>query len=226
MKSYKQLTQDQRYTLYNLRKIGFTQKKIASILGCHRSTIYREIKRNGLGDYRPLRAHNMYLERKANNRPPSKRTPEMEAFIRDHLEKKWSPEQIKGHCKRNGIDMVSHESIYQFIYHRTYKGEFLHYFLRRKVRKRKDRKSLKPRRSLTENRPMIADRPDEVDQKSRMGDWEGDLIVGFKGSGFILTLVERVSKYTLIGFCKSRESKVVTREIVRLFKQVSLLQKC
>ena len=218
---YQQLTKERRYTLMSLIKAGLKQQDICRILGCHRSTIYRELKRNKSGTrYSALKAQKLRDERRVNNRPPAKLTDEIKSLIDYYLKKKWSPEQITGYCRKAGVSMVSHETIYQYIYSLVPKGIKLHHHLRRKVRYRRKRSLARPKRRLQDSRPMIEERPEEVDQKLRLGDWEGDLIVGAHSTGYLVTLVERKSKYTLIGFVKSRVSKVVTREIVKLFKQV------
>lgn len=218
---YQQLTQDKRYTLMSLMKAGYKQKEICRVLNCHRSTIYRELKRNTLGfRYSALTAEKESKARRANNRPLGRLTSEIKSTIKYYLNLKWSPEQIVGYCRKQGIDMVSHETIYLYLYRLAKKGGILHKNLRRKVRFRRNRSLIRPRRRLQENKPMIETRPEEVELKERIGDWEGDLIVGAHQTGNLVTLVDRHTKFTLIGFAKSKKSKVVTREIARLFRQV------
>jgi len=218
---YQQLTREKRYTLMSLMKAGYKQKDICSVLGCNRSTIYRELKRNSTDrGYSAIQATNLAQSRRADNRPPKKLTEAITQLIECYVLQKWSPEQIAGFCKKHRLDMVSHETIYLYLYRLAKQGKKLHKNLRRRVRARKDRGLIRPRMRLQDNRPMIADRPEEVELKQRVGDWEGDLIVGAYQTGNLVTLVDRKTKFTLIGFVKSKKSKVVTREIVRLFKQV------
>ena len=66
MKSpYKQLTQEQRYHISGLLKAGISKSQIALEIGCNRSTIYRELKRNtGKRGYRPKQAQTLANSRK------------------------------------------------------------------------------------------------------------------------------------------------------------------
>ena len=217
---YQQLTKERRYTLLSLMKAGYKQKDICRVIGCHRSTIYRELKRNTVGKrYSAIKAENLKTNRRADNRPPGRLSDEIKERIKFYLKLKWSPEQIFGYCQKEGLEMVSHETIYKYIYSQP-RSLKLYKELRRRVRKRKKRSSLRPRRQVYDSKPKIKDRPAEVDEKQRIGDWEGDLIVGAHQTGYLVTLVERKTKYTLIGYVKRNNSKAVTREIVKLFKTI------
>jgi IS30 family transposase len=54
-------------------------------------------------------------------------------------------------------------------------------------------------RGIIKNRVGIKERPNIVERKIRIGDWEGDTVVGQNHQGALVTLVDRKSKLTLIG---------------------------
>ena len=96
-----------------LLKLGISKKKIAEELGVHRSTVYRELKRNVKkdGGYSARYAEELYQERKERFRRKRRWTEAMRKFVDEKLgQQQWSPEQIVGYCRTNGIPMVSHET--------------------------------------------------------------------------------------------------------------------
>ena len=113
-KKHKHLTQDERWHIFMLKGNGISLRSIARSLNRDPSVISRELKRNSTnGSYRPTRAHAQYCERKINaTSVPRVMTPVLQSIIRLKLELAWSPEQISGRLKADGIACVSHESIY------------------------------------------------------------------------------------------------------------------
>ncbi len=116
MRGYTQLTRDERYQIYALRKAGHSQKEIAEVLGRTPSTISRELRRNkGLKGYRPEQAHRLAQNRKKERdrtRIPKSTWARVEQLLRED----WSPEQISGWLTREEGVSVSHERIYQHVY--------------------------------------------------------------------------------------------------------------
>ncbi len=108
-----------------------------------------------------------------------------------------SPEQISNDLKKKKIK-ISHERIYQYIYADKRNGGTLHMRLRCQKKYRK-RTGSYDRRGKIPNAVSIEKRPEEVEKRERLGDWDGDTIVGNKHKGAILTLVDRKSSYTLMG---------------------------
>ena len=138
MKHYSQLTLEKRYGIYSLLKTDHTQSKIAEVLGVHKSTISREIKRNiGQRNYRPKQAHNKAIDRR-QGKVRSYIEKSTWAFIEYLIQEEWSPEQIHGWMKDNVPFTVSHERIYTHIYQDKDKGGDLYTHLRgrKKYRKR------------------------------------------------------------------------------------------
>lgn len=191
--SYTQLTREQRYQIYALMKAGQSQTRIAEIVGCHKSTIGRELARNrGRRGYRPKQAQELATARHlAAYRP--RISPPTWAAVEKLLRQQWSPEQIAGRLRLERQPAVSHERIYQHIYADKRAGGTLHLHLRcRKVRRK--RYGARSRRGRIPNRTGIEARPAAVDAKRRVGDWEADTVVGLAHRGAILSLTERKSK--------------------------------
>ena len=114
----KQITREQRYTIFSLKKQGYTQKFIAEAIGVHKSTISRELRRNVMekGNYSYKVAQELADIRKLRLKEERKLTPEVKNRIERYMrEKQWSPEQIVGYSKNKGYAMVSVETIYKFI---------------------------------------------------------------------------------------------------------------
>jgi len=193
--SYTQLTREQRYQIYALMKAGHNQTRIAILIGCHKSTISRELRRNcGQKGYRPYQADELAFDRQCDAYR-ARIAPQTWQQVERLLRQEWSPEQIAGRLKLEQQPTVSHECIYLYIYADKRRGGTLHRHLRSQKKQRK-RYSGYLRRGQIPNRISIDKRPQIVASKSRFGDWEADTIVGARHKGGILSLVERKSKLT------------------------------
>ena len=114
MRTYRQLTQAQRYQIYALQKTKHTLTEIATVIGVHKSSVSRELKRNrGQRGYRPQQAHELAAERKAKAVP--RITAAVWKRVESLLKQDWSPEQISGRLKKEQRLRISHEWIYQHI---------------------------------------------------------------------------------------------------------------
>ena len=213
---YKQLTPWQRYTLAALKQEGLCLRRIGEHLGVHYSTVSRELRRNRVGsEYDPAEANRMAQVRRHKPRKPEKLTPEAEAIIDDRLKKHWSPEQISGRLKLEGTLDVSPETIYKRVRLDKDAGGSLCKYLRRGGKRRRRRYGSVTRHKLNDKR-SIDERPEVVDAKSRIGDWETDTITSKRDSAALVTLVERVSKYTVIGAVGDRRAYRLARKMTRL----------
>ena len=119
-------------------------------------------------------------------------------FIENLLRKDWSPEQISGRLKHEHGMTISHETIYQYVYEDKKDGGDLHTHLRCRKKRRKRYGSGRNRRGVIPNRTSIDERPSIVDKRNRIGDWEGDTIIGRRHKGALVSVVERSSLFTLI----------------------------
>lgn len=216
--NYHHITETERYQIYALKKAGWSQKAIAQELGRSPATISRELARNkGKRGYRPKQAQELAQARQHNsaaNAPCISAASWVE--IEEHLRNDLSPEQIAG---RTGL--ASAESIYQHIYRDKAAGGDLHKHLRCRKKRRKRYASGRDCRGQIRDRVPISERPKAVEKKKRIGDWEGDTIIGSKGKGALVTLVERRSQLVKIRRVASREANVVADVVTNALKPVS-----
>ena len=220
MRNYRQLTREQRYQIYALMKAGLSQAAIARIIGVHKSTLSREIRRNrGLRGYRPKQAHRFAEIRRAKAFRPrivSETWSQVEYLLRND----WSPEQISGRLAKEYRIKVSHESIYQFIIKNKRQGGNLYLHLRCKRQRRKRYGSINSRGQLV-NRISIDERPAIVETRSRIGDWELDTIIGKGHKQAIVSLTERKSRLTLLSKVKHKSADLVSRSVQRLLEPIA-----
>ncbi len=193
--NYTQLTRGQRYQINILMKAGHNQTRIAVLIGCHKSTISRELRRNrGQKGYRHHQADELAYDRQCEayrSRIAWQTWQQVERLLRQD----WSPEQIAGRLKFEKQPTVSHEWIYLYVYADKRRGGTLHRHLRSQKKQRK-RYSGYLRRGQIPNRTSIEKRPQIVASKGRFGDWEADTIIGARHKGGIVSIVERKSKLT------------------------------
>lgn len=217
MKHYTQLTQEQRYQIYALKKAGLSQCRIASLLGVHKSTISREIRRNrGQRGYRPKQAQ-LLAKLRSQSKHRSRITLATWQLIKTKLRLEWSPEQITGWLRLTGHPTVSHERIYQFVLTDKKAGGDLYKHLRCK-KQRKKRYGTRERRGQLPDRISIESRPAIVESRSRLGDWELDTIIGKGHKHAIVSLTERKARLTLIAKVERKTATQVCSTIIRLLR--------
>jgi IS30 family transposase len=218
LKDYNQLTQGLRYQIEILKKAGKHQKDIADLVNVSPSTICRELKRNtGKRGYRPKQAQLKTENRRKLTAKPLKMTPVAIDLIDAKIRIHWSPEQISGWLKQEQGIAISHERIYQYIWTDKLNGGRLYSHLRHSGKKRKQYGS-KDKRGQIRNRVSIDDRPLRVSEKTRLGDWQIDTVIGKNHQGALVTIVDRVSKFTLIKKVASKHADVVTEATITLLQ--------
>ncbi len=212
---YHHLTQNQRCQISILRKSDFSITHIAQKLNLHKSSVSRELKRNCKSEsYNPEEAQKRSSSRRSKaSQKVTKMSPYMALLIVDGLLKFWSPEQISGRLKLEGGTEISHESIYKYIWKDKKNGGTLWKNLRHRAKKYNRRKGKASGRGLIPNRVDIDQRPKIVEEKNRIGDWEGDTIEGAHHKGAILSLVDRKSKFTFLVPLKRRQAESVTKAV-------------
>jgi len=214
MNTYAQLNHIQRYQIYALLKIGHHQTEIAETIGVHKATISREIGRNrGRRGYRPKQAHQYALARQDKARPRIRI--EDWAQIEKLIRLDWSPEQISDQLGKEQRLKISHEWIYQYIYKDKWAGGVLWKHLRCRKKRRK-RYGSHEKRGQIPNRTSIDERPQVVSERSRLGDWEADTIIGKGKKGAIVTLVDRKSRFLRMGLVGQRTKEAVKEMIISL----------
>ncbi|TCB54233.1 IS30 family transposase [Acinetobacter terrestris] len=210
--NYTHLTQEERYQISTLLREGFSKRYIAWRLNRSPSTISREIARN--------RARNGYFAKHANKLaqrrhcPNPKRIPyDIWAQVIAYLDLQWSPEQIASHIS------VSLHSIYRFIQQDKSRGGVLFRNLRFRNQRKRKYGSIETRGQLT-NRKSIHDRPAEIEQRSRFGDLEIDMIVGKNHQQSLVSIVDRKTGYLWLKKCSTRKAEEVCQATIRLLKPI------
>lgn len=217
MKSYTQLTQIQRYQIYALKKAGLSQTRIAAMLGVHKSTISRELRRNSGGrGYRPKKA-TLLAQDRAGKRHATRISDATWSHVDSLLMQEWSPEQITGWLRRVGRPSVSHEWIYQHILKDKQSGGTLYRYLRCK-KKRKKRYGSHERRGRIPDQVRIHKRPAVVEERSRIGDWELDTIIGARHKQAIVSLRERKGRFALLAKVERKTSNNVSAAVISLLE--------
>lgn len=226
---FKHFTIKDRFELSALLKTGkLSQKEIAKELGKSESAISKEIRRNILdnGRYLPGEANQKTKKRywAANQRfRKIENDEELKKYIVRKLKKYWSPEQIAGRLKKknNGRPVIHHETIYRFIYERQPK---LCKFLRCRKGKYKRRYGTKIRENRREKAKVeerrIDKRPSIINERKRVGDWEGDTILGSEKTKQILTHAERKSGYLLADKLENATAEETKKKTVKRFEKL------
>ncbi len=222
--SYTRVTGEERRLIYNWRQEGKGVREIARLLGRAASTLSREVSRNTGGrGYRPKQAQELAAAR-ALRPGPRRFTEEVRLDAEEKLGKGWAPEAICGRAELEGRPHVCKETVYKYVYADAKAGGDLWKKLPRAKRKRKRRcPRLEGRgRGMIPGRRGIETRPPEVELRVAVGHWEGDLVVGAHAAGYLVTLVERVTRYTLVGWSATKEADEVKSEVIRLLAAVGV----
>ncbi len=215
--NYTQLAEGQRYQIDALRKTGKSQRALARLLGVSSSTISRELRRNSVdGCYIAPIAQTASDERRRFAAKARKMTPELVNRIEGLLRLDWSPELISGRLLEESRIRISHERIYQHIWEDRTIGGDLYLYLRRCGKPYRRRGRNGGARSRIPGRIGIEQRPEIVDERARIGDWEVDTVIGSRSGAALVTLVERRSRFTLIGKVGRRFADLVRDTIIRL----------
>jgi transposase, IS30 family len=203
MMPYRHLTESQRNVIFHLDMMGLSKAEIGRRLGCHRSTIARELQRNRscTNKYLPRIAQiKSDIRREACIRRPRTEDRALMKHVADHLEKKWSPQQIAGRLKCKAPKhlvgkSISHATIYRWLWSDKQRAEHFKPYLRVAHKKRRKPYGKPSKRGQISNRVSIEQRPAVVEERQRLGDWEGDTVVGKGRSGHVVTNVDRASRY-------------------------------
>ena len=220
--AYRQITLEERYTMAALRRQGWCPARIARELGRHRSTVYREFRRNSSrwdGSYRPSQAQEHTNGRRSRSRRNRRFGIRSWSRVVALLEKDWSPEQISGHMDRTGSLSISHETIYRYVWEDRARGGTLYRHLRQATKKRRKRYRSYDSRGRLAGKRHISERPKDVDQRRAVGHWEIDTVMGAGNNHCVVTLVDRASGYTLIGKLRARNMAEAARRTTALVRR-------
>lgn len=222
--SYDQLSLKERIEIDLLRRAGHSLRGIAVHLGRSASTVSREVRRNSKvtkqwsGGYEPERAHGLALRRRCwDARYKLARQPALRYWVRDRLAMGWSPEQIAGRLALDhGHTVISHESIYRFVYHRSAQKDYWHRLLpkRKHRRGRLARGGVSPV-SLIKQRVSVHDRDLPASHRAEPGHWEADLMLFAKYGQAVLVTHERLSRFTQLSRQPNKKAKPVVAALTR-----------
>tara|TARA_R100000935_G_scaffold55169_1_gene84868 strand:- start:1063 stop:2061 length:999 start_codon:yes stop_codon:yes gene_type:complete len=228
-KIYQRLSFQDRIDIEKLLSLKKNCTQIALALNRNKSTISREIKRLPKKEYSSMKSHE-HAAIKASNRKYNKSkinlNPALKKFVYDHLELRWSPDQIVTLLKRKNPDdksmQLSMESIYLHIYlhSKTELRKLLISQLRQKRKVRGNTRRGVDKRSTIKDRINIEERPEEVKGRQIPGHWEGDLILGKNRESAIGTLVERTTRAIIMVPLKARDAKSVRKAFEKEFKTI------
>ncbi len=212
------LTPDEREEIYCGLRQGLSKAEIARRLGRSPSTIFRELKRNSTRaayslqpKYHPILAQCACEARRHRCRQRKLMRPALRSYVEQRLKQYWSPDQIAGRLARDFPDepqcQVSHQAIYNWLSHDDHHRHLCR-FLRRFPHPKRRPATTKPRRE-------IAQRPAIIELRQRVGDWEGDTIVGARHRGALVSLVERRTGYLLLAKVSRPDARQVAQRITR-----------
>ena len=224
---YYQLTQEQRYKLEAYLESGKNQTQIAGLLGVHKSTISRELCRNvpkrGTGA-KIYNASNAQVKTDTRHQVKYKHTTfsvDLKSQMMDWMcNKRYSPELVSAQWKKDGIEGVSHECMYNFIWDCKHTNKRINlpyknaYKQLKHGKRRRKRGNYKDTRGLIPNRVSIEKRPAIVEKRNRFGDTEVDLIMGKNHKSALLVTVDRATLMTTIDKLSGKNSDTITQKII------------
>jgi len=210
----------EREQLSTWLQMKVSKAEIARRLGRDQSTIFRELKRNSARrcyghrpSYSAMAAQQLSEQRKHQRRTHKLQRPEIRRYVEHHLQQYWSPDQIAGRMRHDFRDQpqlrVSPQAIYLWLASHDHARRFRPFLRRFRVRIKRPRS--RPAAAAIANRPQI------IERRERIGDWEGDTIVGARRSGAVVSLVERKTGYTVLAkvdrLCSAPVEKVIRQRL-------------
>ncbi len=226
---YRQLGLAERIEIARLSALGWSQRQIGVAVGRSHTTVGRELSRNGRatriwsGGYAPVRAQELAARRRRwDCRFKLVRQPDLRDRVRQSLAMGHSPEQIAGRLAREaGRTVISHESIYRFVYHRSAQKDYWHRLLpRAKSRRGRYRMQGGSPACFIKHRRSIHERSPEADTRQQPGHWEADYML-FAASGHnVLVLHERTTRFTLLDRPPHRKAAMTAQRIERHLRHV------
>ncbi len=218
MKNYRHLSQEERYQIQALHQQAIPALAIARQLGRHVDTIKRELRLGSVGQrYCAQDAQRLSAQRKAASRNARRIADDVWVRVYAYLALQLSPQQVCARLFAEAGVCISTECIYLYAYAHPELGTVTLRCNHKKRRRRRGSGSAKrSQRGAINNRVGIELRPAIVDSKSRIGDWEGDTVVGKRHLGGLLTLVDRCSRYTLAQPLERRCAAPTSQAIIEL----------
>lgn len=215
--TYKHISKDERNEIKAMLEKEYSLSDIARALGRSKGTISKEISRNSVkGQYNPEKAdHKAYVRRHYASFRGKKIASDipLRLFIKEKLEKGWSPETTAGRIRRheNNLPDVSKDTVYRFL--KSPYGNSINYRINtRRKRKRTRKKKIK-------DRPSIEDRPKEAETRQKAGHWELDFVESPKTSkASLIVLVDRKTRFTKAEVIPNKKTALVNRAVERILE--------
>jgi IS30 family transposase len=221
-KPYQQIKQDERDLIAHLHAKGLSHAEIGRRIGRNKSTISRELQRNGSGVYDVYLAHKAQvrasIRKQESGQRPRLKDQRIKRYVIRKLKQGWSPEQISGDLKENSPKLrASHEAIYQFVYAKeTLKTMNLKEYLPRANRIRRPRgHSRKHTKSRIPRRVSIEARPKYIDKRKQIGHWESDSMISRASQASVVVILERATRYVKLAKVKANQAREVSNAITR-----------
>lgn len=223
-KHYRHLSHENRLKIYECLYQGYSIQDIATIIGYHKTTVYRELHRNSCEvGYKPNKADQTYHARKQHRPTKFDRDPVLKSFVIEKLRADWSPELIDGYLRRKTKRcVVSYETIYRFIYSAEGQELKLYRHLIRKRRFRYPRIKRRRKTIMKDRKKSIHSRHPSIDKRTYFGHWEGDLILFRHTQTNLITLRERKSRLIVAIKNASRHAKTTTHSLASYFNKRSI----
>lgn len=225
MRSYTHLTLSEREYLELKLKEGKSLRWIAAALGRSPSTISREVKRNWSTKakrYHHWNANNCYKYRRKRCHRRNNLTyyPEAFSYVLDKLLQFWSPEMIAGRWNLEHEEKISMHSIYRGVRAGLFPGVKPSTHFRRKGKPYSNQK-----KSYTQYfDSSIHDREEIADLRMRLGDFEGDTVYGSVGKGYLITAVDRMSRYTVAVIAPDKTIESTNAAFIAAFQEATMIQ--
>jgi IS30 family transposase len=196
------ITLTERKILAEMLESGESYREISKAIEKSISSISDEIKKNGGREkYDPHRAHSRARKQQLERRKRSKLeiSEGLKKYVIENLVEDWSPEQIAGELRKqaDGKSVISHETIYQYIYSREGKQLKLWKHLRHKQKPERVHWGGRTRRASIPHRISIHERPQHVNARQEFGHWEGDLMIFSEQKSVLAVFVERMTRKTI-----------------------------
>ena len=221
---YHQLSEAERYAIARWRGQGHSMRTIARLLERSPSTISREVRRNATnhdGHYRPEKAQQYAVARRRRSRRNLHYGPRDWAPIARAIRRKWSPAQIVGRARLQQRPTMSAETIYRYLRLDRREGGQLWQRLRIVSKFGRKRRGSPETRGRLLGKRHISERPAAVEQRRQPGHWEGDTVIGKDQRHCILTLVERVSGFTIIKKLVARNVEQANQAMRRAIQRLN-----
>ncbi len=227
MRMYKQITTEERYIIAHLRSQGGNPAEIARQLRRDRSTVWREFRRNSsrLGSYRPSKAAEKTNGRRSRSRKKPQFTEIQFGLVVELLERKWSPDQISNTLRNEKRLLISHETIYRYVWRDKRQGGMLFRHLRQATKKKRKRYGAYDSRGVMAGKRSIDTRPLAAENRSRKGHYEMDTVMGRGSRHCILTMVDRKTGYLIIRKLRRRTTAEVNAELLKIIEGKKTLVK-